>query len=332
MTERKDISVIIAAYNRKKYIKEAITSVLRQDFRRDKYEVIVVKNFKDDNIDNYIDENNVKSIYTEVEELSGKFKVGIEESVGEILCFLEDDDKFYENKLRRVKESFTKYKDLAFYRNKRTLIDEHGNIILEPKHREDEYTSEFNRSVYASLIKRREWVNNSSICVRRNTINLEELKDIKILVDGYFFFNTLINRRPLLLDRTPLTYYRYHVNNISVIGLKDIYIDQKLRQKLLYDLEKIYQISKCNEEFNDVFYHYYIHTRWNYNIIFEDKRLDALKDSLRMLGSPFISMTKKLEIIGGSLLNMVFHNQFKKYLIKRRNQILQKLPESLIDH
>ncbi len=187
MLNKPEISVIITAYNREKYLKEAISSALNQNFPRDNYEVIVVKNFYNDDIDNLIHENNVKSIYTEEEGLGGKLKLGIEESNGEIICFLEDDDKFHENKLRKVNESFSKYKDLAFYHNNKIVIDGDGNVVIEPKSRGEEYIDKFDKFVYKSLIRRVAWKNNSSICVRRDCVDLQELGQINILGDLYFF-------------------------------------------------------------------------------------------------------------------------------------------------
>ncbi len=215
MLNKPEISVIITAYNREKYLKEAISSALNQNFPRDNYEVIVVKNFYNDDIDNFIHENNVKSIYTEEEKLGGKLKLGIEESNGEIVCFLEDDDKFHEDKLRKVHESFSKYKGLAYYRNNRAVIDEDGKVIVEPKPWGEEYIDKFDKFVYKSLIRRKAWSNNSSICVRRDCVDLQELGQINLVADIYLFSKALINKAPLLLDHTPLNYYRIHSNNTS---------------------------------------------------------------------------------------------------------------------
>ncbi len=56
------ISVIVTAYNRKEFLKEALASAVNQDLNRDFYEIICIKNFKDANIDSYIKENNIINI------------------------------------------------------------------------------------------------------------------------------------------------------------------------------------------------------------------------------------------------------------------------------
>ncbi|ACP54591.1 glycosyltransferase family 2 protein [Saccharolobus islandicus] len=56
------ISVIITAYNRKQFLLDAIKSALNQTLNRTEYEILVAKNFKDDNIDNYLYKNGMKNI------------------------------------------------------------------------------------------------------------------------------------------------------------------------------------------------------------------------------------------------------------------------------
>ena len=49
-----NISVIIVAYNRKMYVKQAVESALNQTYDKNKYEIIVVKNFNDEDIDDNV--------------------------------------------------------------------------------------------------------------------------------------------------------------------------------------------------------------------------------------------------------------------------------------
>ncbi len=44
--EKPFISVIVTAYNRKQFILEALNSIVNQTLSKDKYEVIVTKNFE----------------------------------------------------------------------------------------------------------------------------------------------------------------------------------------------------------------------------------------------------------------------------------------------
>ncbi|WP_054845398.1 glycosyltransferase family A protein [Sulfuracidifex tepidarius] len=100
------ISVIITAHNRKKFIVDAISSVLNQTLQKSFYEIIVVKNFEDKTIDNFIYRNNIKDIYLSEEPIGPKYVKGIQNSTGEITCILEDDDKFKVDKLQKVYNKF----------------------------------------------------------------------------------------------------------------------------------------------------------------------------------------------------------------------------------
>jgi len=57
------ISVIITAYNRREFLLDAFRSALNQTLDRNKYEIIVTKNFTDYKIDNYIKKNAGKLVF-----------------------------------------------------------------------------------------------------------------------------------------------------------------------------------------------------------------------------------------------------------------------------
>ncbi|MEM3858607.1 MAG: glycosyltransferase [Candidatus Micrarchaeaceae archaeon] len=56
------ISVIITAYDRRDFIRDAIQSALNQALEKSLYELIVIKNFYDENIDKFIEKSNIKNI------------------------------------------------------------------------------------------------------------------------------------------------------------------------------------------------------------------------------------------------------------------------------
>jgi glycosyltransferase involved in cell wall biosynthesis len=48
------ISVIITAYNRREFIRDAVNSVINSVLPEDEYEIIVVKNFRDEYVDSIV--------------------------------------------------------------------------------------------------------------------------------------------------------------------------------------------------------------------------------------------------------------------------------------
>ena len=67
------ISVIITAYDRKKYLLGAVRSALDQMLSKDLYEVIVVKNFRDEGIDRQLEKWGVVDLYSDDVSQGGKF-------------------------------------------------------------------------------------------------------------------------------------------------------------------------------------------------------------------------------------------------------------------
>jgi len=110
------ISVIITAHNRREFLLDAVNSALNQTLPKDEYEIIVVKNFEDERIDKFLEEHNVRNIIVEEEPLGAKIVKGVEESRGEVVSFLEDDDLWLPQKLDIVKQVF-KDKDVIYYHN-----------------------------------------------------------------------------------------------------------------------------------------------------------------------------------------------------------------------
>jgi len=123
------ISVIVPAYNRREHLLSAVNSVVSQDFPRDLYEVIVVKNFSDDAIDSKLQELGVVNLRSDQPGLGAKVYEALQVARGEVISLLEDDDEFLPGKLQRVYSSFKAKSTLDFYRNGELLIDGAGNRL-----------------------------------------------------------------------------------------------------------------------------------------------------------------------------------------------------------
>ena len=101
------ISVIIPTYNRRKYIKRAINSVLRQSYKP--FEVIVVDDGSIDGTYELI-KNSYSGSQILIEKqvnngVSSARNKGIKLSNGHWIAFLDSDDEWLENKLEmQVKE------------------------------------------------------------------------------------------------------------------------------------------------------------------------------------------------------------------------------------
>ena len=111
------ISVIITAYNRKTYLLDAINSVINQTLDKKYYEIIVIKNYNDSKIDEFINKNNIINIFSRDNSLSGKIYEAIKIANGDIISFLEDDDLFLPTKLKEIYDNFIDTPNLVYYHN-----------------------------------------------------------------------------------------------------------------------------------------------------------------------------------------------------------------------
>ncbi|AGJ62264.1 glycosyltransferase family 2 protein [Saccharolobus islandicus] len=227
------ISVIISAYNRKEFLKNAIRSVYSQLLDKRLYEVVIVKNFEDKDIDGYIAKLGYKNIVYDTPSYGEQISVGIEESKGEILAFLEDDDEFKQEKLSKIYNVFSTQKEVSYFHDTREYIyndkivdintkDPKINWIIrfleEITPHEDVLINPFDKRMENFLIKYYGTVATVSLmAVRRSCIEdkLALLKQINIGVEDFIpAFAAEYGKLFHTADR--LTRYRIHNKNSSI--------------------------------------------------------------------------------------------------------------------
>jgi len=202
-------TVIVAAHKRKAFIKDAIKSIKENSL--EPTEIIVVKNFKDSEIDSFLGTYHIKNIYTDDETLGGKISLGISESSGDILFFLDDDDLFSKNKIREVVNKFSEY-NIGFYHNNQEIfsdkpissyssIDNRGFIY---------YSDIDSQKLKKLLFKFKAGFNTSSIVISRDLAMrcIDLLRNVKITVDTFLLFCAIENKLPIMIDFRRLTHYR----------------------------------------------------------------------------------------------------------------------------
>ena len=225
------ISVIVTAHDRRRYLPEALRSLERQTLDKSMFEVVVVKNFEDPVSDDIIRRNGWKNIVTDVKPLGGKIAIGIQESRGEVITFLEDDDLYVPERLQVVEKKFREVKDLVYFHNAQVVIDEEGNVV-PPKIAErftcpyllnsELVVDEKIKSVPCSLDYIQALTgagcNNSSIAIRRDLLKIESFKILKALppvTDWYFYASAFASTGSLYLTPLKLTVYRLYFGSTS---------------------------------------------------------------------------------------------------------------------
>ncbi|MEM3186071.1 MAG: glycosyltransferase [Conexivisphaerales archaeon] len=215
------VSVIITAHNRRRYLKQAIESVLQQS-PSIPYEIIVVKNFEDEEIDTFMAKKGVISILCNEQNVGEMLAAALRVSSGDIISFLDDDDLFYPEKLKIVVGQFIAHKELVYYHNGKVYIDSEGKLMA---HREKglqyaAYGTRFfidpkARPSIKTLMILNPGANNSSISIRRELVfgHLEELRSIRACLDTFIYTLSLASGDLLEHDLRPLTKYRVHTEN-----------------------------------------------------------------------------------------------------------------------
>jgi len=206
------ISVIIPVYNRTQYVGEAINSVQNQMLSRDKYEIIVVSNV------DLPEREGVKIIKSKERWLGSKIAEGIEEAKGEVICLLEDDDLFLNNKLETVYKIFKEHPKLGLFKNPMLRVkysreeqSSYKSLPPSPMPKIPIYISNsvLNKQFIKEALRYEACFYNSTLCFRKNPLlnDIEFLHKVKIVVDmfiGLYF----LSRYDIMIHNSPLSIYR----------------------------------------------------------------------------------------------------------------------------
>jgi len=232
------ISVIVTAYNRRRYLPFALRSLEVQTLPRDKFEVIVVKNFDDKESDGIIFRNGWKEVYNDDPYQGRMVLAGLEESRGEVITFLDDDDMYTDNRLEEVYKAFTSYDRLVYFHNSQARIDENGNVLERPSLSKNivggstvivdvdklrTFAKKYGMSIVditADIILKvrvRADVNSSSAAVKRDALEASAylLKELPIFIDLFVFASSVKAGGLIYFTNERLTFYRVHGENWS---------------------------------------------------------------------------------------------------------------------
>jgi glycosyltransferase involved in cell wall biosynthesis len=127
------VSVIIPTYNRGWIIKEAIDSVLAQDYTE--FELIVVDDGSTDHTADVLDSyrNVIKVLSQKNKGVSAARNRGIAEASGKFIAFLDSDDLWLSQKLSAQIEFFTQTPDALICQTEEVWI--RNGLIVNPKKR-----------------------------------------------------------------------------------------------------------------------------------------------------------------------------------------------------
>lgn len=217
------ITVLIDTYNHERFIEQAVTSVLEQDFPPSEMEILVVDDGSTDHTPEILRKfaPRMRHLRKENGGQASAFNAGIPEARGEVVAFLDGDDWWAKNKLRKVADALTK--DAA------VGIVGHGMVEVYPDGREHtEVIREAPRFRANSPAGARTFrLRKSLLGTSRMTIRVALLRSIlpvpeslRIEADEYLFTLAAIRSDAQILPE-PLTYYRIHGANLFQLADSD---------------------------------------------------------------------------------------------------------------
>ena len=211
------ISVLISSYNKGNYLEECINSCLKQT--HENIEIILLDNYSDDNTKKILEkyENKIKiyfknkiSNFPALNQID-LIKEGIKYCNGEIICLLDADDFFLDNKIYKINKIFEKNNvDIVYDLPKIKSKDKYKNFKLKKK---------FQKNIWPTII------NTSAISLKKNylinCINLNLFEDFSLLeVD--FRLNAIsrcMDNNFIILSKS-LSIYRIVSNSIMANSKK----------------------------------------------------------------------------------------------------------------
>lgn len=125
------VSVIIPTYNRARFLKEAIDSVLAQTYQD--YELIIVDDGSQDETAQIVKpyQDKLKYIFVPHQGVSKARNIGIQEAKGEFIAFLDSDDLWLPKKIETQVAFFTFHPDALICQTEEIWI--RNGIRVNPK-------------------------------------------------------------------------------------------------------------------------------------------------------------------------------------------------------
>ncbi|MFZ0699484.1 MAG: glycosyltransferase family 2 protein [Thermoplasmata archaeon] len=213
------ISVILPAFNRREFVRDAVASVLGQTLPRSEYELIVIKNFDEPEVDGLGGRPGVKLLWDDSPALGTMLLKAIEASAGQVVSFLDDDDQFEPDKLSRIARLFRDDPMLTFVHDSIVAVDRLGHPIPDWDRIRAPLKVSFSvksaaerRAKTPEFFRHGSNVNLSAMSVRISLIRAvaDRFRRVHASPDIFVFFAALANEGCLWIEKDSLTRYRFH--------------------------------------------------------------------------------------------------------------------------
>ncbi len=230
------MSVIIPAYNTEEFLAETIRSALDQTYRD--YEVIVVDDGSSDETLNVARsfEPQIKVLAQPNGGPASARNLGIRNSRGDYIAFLDSDDLWMSDKLEEQTEFMENNPAVGLvYSEALMFTDNKGEMKITEK-----FGFPYEPSLRTLLFGN--YIPNSTVMVRRTCIDkiglLNESREL-VGVEDYEYWMRIAKHFPIAGIPRPMMYYRVRDNNLMGDG-KDINKTPRLYIAAIREIERLY--------------------------------------------------------------------------------------------
>jgi glycosyltransferase involved in cell wall biosynthesis len=226
-TERPRLSVIVSSWNREEFLPEALASVGAQRLDPERDEVLLNSNLPDASVRRIIGDRPIRPLRNEENAQGAFYAAAVRAARGEVLAFLDDDDRWAPGRMEAASAQFARSPSLAYFHNEQRRIDASGATILKsptavrlsrrPVAAPTGVPGPVRDAALQSLVEHAAFFNLSSTCVRAASIApyLGYLERITTSDDSFFFYACILSGGGFFLDPHPWTDYRVHQQNFS---------------------------------------------------------------------------------------------------------------------
>jgi len=229
------LSVLIDTHNHERFIRQAVESVLAQDFPAASREIVVVDDGSTDCTPEIL--GKYGSQICVLRKFNGgqasAFNVGIPQCRGEIVTFLDGDDWWAPNKLSSVAQAFTENPAVGLVGHSITEVLTDGShrseLVREVPH------FRINSAVNARIFRlRKSFLGTSRMAFRAELLRrIGPVPEALVIEADEFLFTLGALFSEVLLLREPLTFYRLHGQNLYQIHHLDVTALRRKRTVLL---------------------------------------------------------------------------------------------------
>ncbi len=331
------ITVIITAYGRKEYLLDAFKSAMNQTLGRNEYEIIVTKNFKDKEIDSYVESHDGRLVFFKRGNLGLQLVDALKYAKGEVICLLEDDDLFTNDKLEYINRCFVNNRKLIYVHNYPIFIDNNGNkfkrglnkyevgyeLLLKPEDRN------LVKLIKAEVLYPAQFP--SCTCIKKDVI-LKFSKQLKKAGthDFFIYLISLFTLGDIFLTYKRLTLYRLHESDSN--SLDNYNLSIKKRNRKMREVIKICNILIKTNSKNNINiskkYFLFCYRRFKidyyFSMRYKNYRIKVLINYIKNF-EPFFLSLPKIALLQGLqvILYLISPKTFRRLNNKRINAYIK---------